>query len=78
MSEKVSFANDIAPVFKQFAGQMRWRFDLTNYEDVRENADLIYDYIKLPSPQMPPAPFPPLSTQQIHAFKWWKDNGFPR
>lgn len=78
MAKTVSFENDIAPIFKQFAGQMRWRLDLTNYAEVQANAELIYQYIQYPSPQMPPAPFPPLTEQQVSDFAWWKDNGFPR
>ena len=37
----VSFSNDIMPLFNQFKGQMMWRFDLTNYEQVKANASTI-------------------------------------
>jgi hypothetical protein len=71
----VSFDADIKPVFAQFVGQMRWRLDLTDYHDVRENASLIYNQIMTNS--MPPAPFPPLDLDQISRFKAWIDQGFP-
>ncbi len=75
----VSFANDIQPIFAQFVAQMRWRFDLTRYEDVRANADMIYSLISADDPdgRMPPPPFDPLSSAQVAAFKSWKDAGFP-
>jgi hypothetical protein len=73
----VSFDADIKPLFAQFLAQMRWRFDLTNYEDVRINASMIYDKIKEPGSQMPPPPFDPLSPEQIRMFKAWIDQGFP-
>ena len=41
----VSFSSDIAPLFNQFTGQMMWRFDLTNYDQVRANAQTIYGRI---------------------------------
>ena len=75
----VSFANDIRPVFAQFVAQMRWRFDLTRYEDVKSNATTIYSYISAPDPdnRMPPPPFDPLSDVQVAKFKSWMDEGFP-
>lgn len=75
----VSFANDIMPIFKQFAGPMRWRLDLTRYADVRENANLIYPLISAADPdnRMPPPPFDPLTAAQIQQFKTWIDEGFP-
>ena len=33
----VSFANDIAPMFKLFDVNMAWRFGLTTYDDVKAN-----------------------------------------
>jgi hypothetical protein len=72
---QVSFADDIMPLFKQFQGPMMWRFDLTSYEAVRDNAQTIYDQISTQS--MPPPPFPPLTAEQIAMFKAWMDEGFP-
>jgi hypothetical protein len=71
----VSFDADIKPLFAQFVGQMRWRLDLTRYEDVRMNASLIYQQILTQS--MPPPPFQPLTVEQIGKFKTWIDQGFP-
>ena len=71
----VTFANDIQPLFKQFQGPMMWRFDLTSYDTVRDNASLIYGMIS--TNQMPPPPFQPLSADQINAFQTWMNEGFP-
>ena len=79
----VSFKTNISPLFQQYQAQMRWRFDLTDYDDVKANADLIYSYIS-PSvedgvtypPQMPPPPFSPFTDDQIAMFKTWMDTGF--
>lgn len=72
---QVSFANDIMPLFKQFQGPMMWRLDLTSYDAVKANAETIFGQIATHS--MPPPPFPPLTAQQIAAFKAWMDAGFP-
>ena len=57
----VSFSNDIMPLFNQFTGQMMWRFDLTNYDQVIANAQTIYGRIN--GGGMPPPPFdPPINT----------------
>lgn len=75
MPPQVSFAKDIAPLFRQFRASMMWRFDLTRYEDVKANADKIYGYIS--TNQMPPPPYPPLTSDQAALFKQWMDSGFP-
>ncbi len=72
--KNVSFANDIAPVFAQYRASMTWRLDLTNYDSVKANADMVYAQIS--TRQMPPAPYPPLTHEQIAQFKAWMDNGF--
>ncbi|HYN21186.1 MAG TPA: hypothetical protein VE078_09515 [Thermoanaerobaculia bacterium] len=71
----VSFANDIAPVFHQFRGQMMWRFDLTSYDDVVANNQQILSRIQAKG--MPPPPFQPLSDAQIKSFEAWIQQGFP-
>jgi hypothetical protein len=71
----VSFSNDIMPIFNQFRGQMMWRFDLTNYEHVKANADIIYSRIKDKDSPMPPPPFDPLTAEQIELFNQWKTGG---
>ena len=70
----VSFSSDIAPIFNQFTGQMLWRFDLTNYDQVRANAQVIYGRIN--TNQMPPPPFDPLTLEQIQLFQQWMDEGY--
>ena len=72
----VSFSNDIAPIFNQFTGQMMWRFDLTNYDQVRANAQVIYGRINGDNGPMPPPPFDPLTTEQIQLFQQWMAEGF--
>jgi hypothetical protein len=73
--ECVSFEKDIVPVFRQFRASMMWRFDLTKYEDVKSNADAIYDQISQNG--MPPPPYPPLTDEQVQTFKMWMNEGFP-
>lgn len=76
----VSFEKDIAPVFRQFRGSMIWRLDLTKFDDVKANAPMIYTQI-VPTQgivQMPPPPYPPLTTEQIALFKSWIDEGCPK
>lgn len=70
-----SFAADVRPILFQFKAQMMWRFDLTNYEQVKACAQIIYDRISDPNNPMPPPPFPPLTATQIGAFKSWMDDG---
>jgi hypothetical protein len=72
----VSFANDIMPLFKQFQGQMMWRFDLTNYEQVKANAQTIYNRISSSGGPMPPPPFDPLTLEQIQTFQQWMSDGY--
>lgn len=72
---KVSFANDIAPIFKQYAAQMKWRFDLTSYEDVKTNYGAILNRVE--NKGMPPPPFKPLTDFEIENFRLWKKQYFP-
>ena len=72
----VSFSSDIAPLFNQFTGQMMWRFDLTNYDQVRANAQVIYGRINGDNGPMPPPPFDPLTTEQIQLFQQWMAEGY--
>lgn len=69
----VSFSTDIMPLFNQFQGQMMWRFDLTNYEHVKDNASIIYGRIN--GGGMPPPPFDPLTLEQIQLFQQWMADG---
>jgi hypothetical protein len=70
----VSFSNDIMPIFGQFKGQMMWRLDLTNYDHVKANAQIIYAQIN--GQNMPPPPLPPLTLEQIQLFQQWMLEGF--
>lgn len=70
-----SFATDIKPLFTQFRGPMLWRLDLTSYDQVKANAQLIYARITDPNDPMPPAPFEPLTSDQIAKFQQWINDG---
>ena len=76
----VTFTDDIQPVFKQYFGQMVWRFDLTKYEDVKANAELIQFRISATDPgtRMPPPPFPALSSEFVAKFDQWIKDGYPQ
>ena len=71
----VSFKGEILPIFDAFKGEMMWRFDLTNYDHVKANANLIYSRINVGG-GMPPTPFPPLTIEQIQLFQRWMEEGF--
>jgi hypothetical protein len=73
--DSVSFEKDIVPIFRQFRGSMMWRLDLTRYEDVKANAAVIF--VQITTQQMPPPPYPLLTTAQIVLFKTWMEGGFP-
>lgn len=73
----VSFKADIAPLFNQFADQMMWRFDLTDYEHVKANAKRILARISDKGYAMPPPPFEMLSDEQIATFGQWIKEGCP-
>lgn len=66
-----SFAKDIMPIFYEFQKQMIWRFDLTKYEDVKANYEQILGRITDPVSPMPPAPYKPISQEDIDKFKAW-------
>ena len=71
----VSFAQDIRPIFAQYKEPMMWRFDLTNYEAVKNNAQQISEYISLG--YMPPPNFPPLTKEFLATYKQWMTEGCP-
>ena len=70
----ISFANDISPFFAEFRANMIWRFDLTNYDDVKANAEIILSRIS--GKTMPPPPFSPLSDEFIESFQQWMKQGY--
>lgn len=69
----ISYASDIEPVLKQYLGPMLWRFDLTSYEDVKQNASIIQERISSSDPgeRMPPPPFPPVDPSFVDLFNQW-------
>ncbi len=71
----VSFEKNIAPMFANYQANMNWRFNLTKYDDVKINANKIYELIS--THQMPPPNYPPLSDDQVGEFKEWMDAGYP-
>ena len=76
--ETVTFENDIQPVFQQYQEQMMWRLDLTSYENVSENAELIYSRISSSDAPMPPPPFDPLPADFVKKFETWMTGGCPQ
>lgn len=76
-----SFQKDIAPMLAPFRANMIWRFDITDYDTVKANVDLIAGQIigngPANPPSMPPPPYPPLSDQQQALFTEWQNDGCP-
>ena len=71
----VSFKADILPELQRYLSQMRWRLDLTSYDDVKASARKIY--ILISTNQMPPPPFDPFSADFISTFKGWIVQDYP-
>ncbi len=80
MSQAPSFAKDIRPLFSDEDVQhMSFRFDLSDYQDVKDNSALILDRIKRAKADpklMPPAPRGPWSPTKIQLFDDWIKGGF--
>ena len=73
-----SFQTDIAPMFAPFRGNMMWRFDVTDYDTVKNNAAMIYGRLTgTTGTQMPAPPMPPLDQSQIDLFQQWMTDGCP-
>jgi hypothetical protein len=70
----VSFESDVRPLFRpDDAEAMSWAFDLTSYEDVKENAEAIYE--RLAEGSMPcDEPWP---DEHVQVFRGWVDAGMP-
>jgi hypothetical protein len=72
--ETAGFERDIRPLFREGdINSMSFAFDLASYEDVRANADQIYQ--RLADGSMPcdgrwPA-------ERVQRFRTWIDTGFP-
>jgi hypothetical protein len=70
----VSFAQDIRPLFREKdIRSMSRRFDLSNYDQVRANAEAIY--VQLSSGTMPCDGAWP--EDQVAMFKQWMEAAYP-
>jgi hypothetical protein len=73
MDQEVAFARDIRPLFNdRDVSSMSSRFDLSSYDDVRGNAELIYK--RLADGTMPC--YGPWPADNVARFRTWIDNGF--
>ena len=73
--EGPSFERDIRPLFRpDDVDAMSFAFDLASYEDVRANADEIYE--RLADGSMPCDSRWPV--EQVQRFREWIDGGSPR
>ena len=76
--ESVSFEKDIKPLFSDTdKTHMSFLFDLGQYDDVKGNADGIFDAVS--NRRMPPSPPEgegSWSQDKIDMFKSWMDGGF--
>jgi hypothetical protein len=71
--EAVSFERDIRPLFRDGdINSMSAVFDLSSYQDVRANADAIYE--RLAEGSMPCDGAWP--AEQVQRFRTWIDTGF--
>lgn len=83
MSQSVSFAKDIRPLFTDVdIDHMKDYFDLSNYDDVKTNAQNILGRLRAKGPRVMPPPPPrgngPWSPEKISLFAAWIDGGFQR
>jgi hypothetical protein len=69
-----SFEQDVRPLFRpQDVNAMDWAFDLSSYDDVKENGEDIYDRLAngtMPCDRAWPA-------EQVQLFRAWIDAGAP-
>jgi hypothetical protein len=73
MAQDITFARDIRPLFRdRDVGSMSSHFDLSSYEDVRDNAEPIYE--RLADGTMPCDGAWP--ADDVQRFRTWIDNGF--
>jgi hypothetical protein len=74
MPDEVIFAQDIRPLFRdRDVRSMSFAFDLSSYEDVRRNAEEIYE--RLADGSMPCDGSWP--SEDVERFRTWIDNGSP-
>ena len=73
MDQEVAFARDIRPLFNdRDVSSMSSRFDLSSYDDVRANAEPIYE--RLANGTMPC--YGPWPADHVERFRAWIDDGF--
>ena len=73
MDQDVAFARDIRPLFSdRDIGSMASHFDLSSYDDVRANAEQIYQ--RLADGTMPC--YGPWPADNVGRFRTWIDNGY--
>jgi hypothetical protein len=72
--QRPTFAADIRPLFRDSdIEEMSWAFDLASYDEVRDNAEAIYE--KLSEGSMPcDGPWP---DESVATFRAWIDAGTP-
>jgi hypothetical protein len=67
-----TFENEIKPLFRKIdIESMKWKFDLTKYEDVKNNAQVIYDAV---STGYMPADAP-WDKRKVFLFQHWMNTG---
>jgi hypothetical protein len=71
--ELVGYGSDIRPLFRELdVSSMSGAFDLSSYEDVRANAEAIYQYLSagtMPCDGAWPA-------EHVQRFRTWMDTGY--
>jgi hypothetical protein len=73
MDQQIEFARDIRPLFNdRDVKSMSSSFDLSSYDDVRANAERIYE--RLADGSMPC--YEPWPADNVQRFRAWIDNGF--
>ena len=69
-----SFARDLRPLFRDSdIEEMQFAFDLSQYDDVKANADGIYDHLaegSMPCDDAWPA-------DRVALFRQWMEEGYP-
>ncbi len=75
-----SFARDIRPLFREVDIEgMRFMFDLSRYEDVRDHSAIILERLKDKEDPMPPVEHGgPWSSEDIAKFELWVQEGHPK
>jgi hypothetical protein len=74
MEDEVRFGRDLRPLFRERdVNSMSFAFDLSSYEDVRGNAEAIYE--KLADGSMPCDGG--WSAEDVQRFRTWIDNDSP-